>query len=99
MGEPASQLPPGRQQEREVVEAGVAGRGTRARLLDEHEQLGAARAKRRTIVVALDHVEPDRRAVVVERALQVRDRQVHGAESEPGGQSAHGTNASRPAVS
>ena len=46
------------QQQREVVEAGVAVRGPGARLLDEHEQLPAARAERGPAVVAASTSRP-----------------------------------------
>ena len=44
--EPAREVGALRQEQREVVEAGVAARRPRARLLDEDEQLAAAGAER-----------------------------------------------------
>jgi hypothetical protein len=58
------------QQEREVVEARVAARRTGALLLDDDEQRLSTGAERDAAVVALEDVEPDGTAVVVERPAE-----------------------------
>ena len=66
-------------EQREVVEPRVAGGRPGARLLDEHEQLARADAQRRPARAVFQHAQPDGAAVVVQRALEVGHRQVHGA--------------------
>ena len=78
--EPAREVGALGHEQREVVEAGVADRRPRTGLLDEHQQLAPARAERRAAVSLLEQLEPDRRPVVLERALELRDGQVNRAE-------------------
>ena len=59
-----------------MVEPGVAARGRRAGLLDQHEHVVAARAERGLAVGVAMHPEPERVLVEGERAVEVGDRQV-----------------------
>ena len=69
--EPARERRPIRDEEREVVEAGVLRHRPGARLLDEHEQLASGRAERGAPLDSLERLEPDRAVVVVERAGEI----------------------------
>src|SRR4051812_36968797 len=67
-------------QQRHVVEAGVAPGGPGARLLVQHEHVVRAGAQgRRPVPVAVDP-EPDRVLVERDRAVEVRDREMGGAQ-------------------
>ena len=84
LGEPgggAGQLQPRRVQQRDVVEAGVAARRARRRLADEHEQVvAAAGPERGGVAVAIVHAQADRALVERDRAIEVGDGQMGGAE-------------------
>ena len=84
--EPARQVGALRQQKRVMEEARVPVGRRRTRLLDEMQELGPARAEARLAVPLVEHVEADRAAVVVERARQIRHREVHGTEARRVGQ-------------
>ena len=62
-----------------MIETRIADRGSRAGLLDQHEQLAPARAQRRAAVLLLQHLQPDRGAVVVERAAEIGDGELDRA--------------------
>src|SRR5581483_5548932 len=81
--EPARQVGALRHQQGEVIEAGVPPRGTRARPLDEDQQLAPAGAQRSPASASLKELQPDGRLVVADRPLEVGDRQVHRAERRP----------------
>ena len=74
--QPARQAGPVGQQQGEVEESRPPRRGLRARLLDELQQARPVHAERRAVIALREHVEADRPAVVVQRALEVGDRQV-----------------------
>jgi hypothetical protein len=80
VGQPRGQLAASRQEQREVVQAGEAARGARTRLHNEHDELTPPGAERRPRAAALAHLETDGAPVVVERAVQVGDREVHRAD-------------------
>ena len=63
-----------------MVEAGVAGGAARSALLDQHEQLTGVRTERRLPRALLEHAEADGASVVVERAREVGDGEVHGPD-------------------
>jgi hypothetical protein len=64
-----------------VVEAGVAARGPRARLLVEREHVVAPGAHVRDRVLASMEPQPDRVLVEADRAVEVGDGDVHWSES------------------
>ena len=78
--QPAREVGPLLEQQREVIEARVAEGRRGVRLLDEHEQLALAGAERGPAGTGLEHAQPDRAAVERERALETGDRQVHRAD-------------------
>ena len=79
MREPARQAGPIGQQQREVEQARAPGRRLCAGLLDELQQTRLAGAERGATVALGQDVEADRPPVVVERAPEVGDGEVHGA--------------------
>ena len=80
--QPRRQVGARRHQQGEVVEAGAAVGRYRPRLLDQVQQLCAAGAERGLGAVLAEQLQADRPAVVVEGALKVGDRQMHGPERE-----------------
>jgi hypothetical protein len=67
------------EQDREVVQAGLARRRPRARQLAQAQELGPGGAEPRLAAALLEDVEADRAAVELERAVEVGDRQGDGA--------------------
>jgi hypothetical protein len=63
-----------------VEEAGESRGRPRARLLHEHEQLGPAGAQRGHATFAPEQLQPHGAGVVVERAVEIGDGQVHRPE-------------------
>jgi hypothetical protein len=85
-GRGARELEPRRVQERDVVEAGVAARGPRGRVGDEHEQVGVpARGQGRGAGVAGAHAQAERALVEVEGAVEVGDGEMGRAQVQRGG--------------
>src|SRR5262249_54012483 len=78
VGKPGCQLDTLRNEESEVVEPCVAPRRACTGLLVEHEQPAAAGAEARPARALLDDLQSHWLAVVVDRAREVGDRQVHG---------------------
>ena len=77
--EPAGEVDAARHEQREVIEAGVSDGRPRARLLDEHDELGGVGAEGGVAAALLQHVQPDDGSVVVERAGEIGDGEVHRA--------------------
>src|SRR4029453_12220978 len=75
----AGEVVPLRYEQREVIEPGVAVCGPGTLLLHQHEQLACPCAHACATVVPLEGLEPDRGSVVRERALEIRDREMHRA--------------------
>ena len=88
VGEPGGEVAPFRDEEREVEETRVARRRLGARNLVEDEQLRIS-ADGGAPVPLLAHPKPDRLSVVVERALEVGDRQLDGTHPGLGRQRRH----------
>ena len=72
--------------QREVEEAGVASGGLRRAVLVQHDERLRAGAERGHAVDRLAGHEADDVLVVRDRAREVCDRQVHGAEPKPVGE-------------
>ena len=81
--EPGGEVDPLGEEQREVVETGVAVRGPRTGLLHEHEQLALPGGDRRAAVVAGELDEPERLPVEGERALEVGDGEMDRAHRGP----------------
>ena len=64
----------------EVVEPGMAACRLRSGLLDQAQQLTPTGPERRRAAVAIKYIQADGANVVVDRAVEVRDRQVHRAD-------------------
>ena len=60
-----------------MVQTGVSARRAGAGLLDQHEQLRPACAEPCPVCAPIEHLEPDRPAVVVDRASELGDGDVH----------------------
>ena len=75
------QLLPRGVEQRDVVEAGVAPGGAGARLLVQHQHVLRAGAEGRHPVIVPVDPEPDRVLVERDRAVEVGDREVGGAQS------------------
>ena len=82
---PAGQVAALGHEQREVEEARVAVGGPRARLLDEVQELAAARAEAGLAAAEPEQIEPDRLGVVGERPRQVGHGEVDGADGRGGG--------------
>ena len=78
MGEPAREVAPRRQKQRNVVEARVAARRPCTGLLDEPHEL-AVGAERRRPAVVLEHLQADDALPVLERAPEIGDGQLDRA--------------------
>ena len=79
VGEPAREVGPGRHEQGEVEEAGVAVGRPRAGLLDEPQELAPTGPERGAPGAGVEQLEPDRRPVVGEGPLELRDGHVHRA--------------------
>ena len=84
MREPARETRPVGHEQRDVVEARVPVGRLRARLLDEADELGVACRVTPEPLVAREHAQPDDSLPVVERAVEVGDRQLDGAHVRAG---------------
>jgi L-ascorbate metabolism protein UlaG (beta-lactamase superfamily) len=78
VGEPAREARPLGHEKRDVEEPGVAGARPRARLLDEAHELGIA-PERGPTLLAPEDAEADLVLPVVERPVEIGDRQLDGA--------------------
>ena len=78
MGEPAREARPVGHEKRDVEEPGVAGARPRARLLDEAHELGIA-PERGPALLAPEDAQADLVLPVVERPVEIGDRQLDGA--------------------
>ena len=84
MREPACEVDPPRDEQREVVETGRARNRSRAGLLDEHEQLASTGSERRAAAAELVQIETDRGAVVAERPFEIRNREMNRTDGRRG---------------
>ena len=85
MGEPAGEVGALRQQQGDVVEAGVSGARPRARLFDGNDQLPIADPDRCRPVGSAEDLETDHAPVESQRPLEVGDGEVDRSESRRGG--------------
>ena len=82
VGDPEREAAPVRQQQREVEQPGAPGRRLRARHLDQLEQARTVRRRAsRDRRPAPGPSRPIDVAVVLERALEIGDREMHGAHA------------------
>ena len=78
----AGELLARREQQGEVVQPGVTAAGRGTGLLDEHEEVLAARAHRRDLAVAVVQLQAERALVERDRTAEVRDGEVDGPEAQ-----------------
>ena len=80
VGQPAREVDAFGQQQGEVVEPGVAVCRLRSGLLDQAQQLTPTGPERHPAAVAIKYIQADGAYVVVDRAVELCNRQVHRAD-------------------